>query len=145
MFRFYREAPFLGPARIPERNSSGKHIPAMLAKIMLIELEIRARYSPPKKPKRAGVKISVGSKLFPRALLDLKERIEVPGDGFGESIEGHVCQAGEEGGGLDDEGRLIAPAPMGNRGEIGRVGFDEEPVQGNPGRDPAKVLGLGER
>jgi hypothetical protein len=27
----------LRPARIPERNSSGKHIPAMSAKIMLIE------------------------------------------------------------------------------------------------------------
>ena len=41
----------------------------MSAKIMLIELEIRARYSPPKKPKRAGVKISVGSELLPQAFL----------------------------------------------------------------------------
>jgi len=102
-------------------------------------------YQPPKKPNDAGVKISAGSELIPRDVLDFKERVEVPGDGFGELIEGHVCQAGEEGGGLDDESGLVAPAPMGNGGEIGRVGFDEEPVRGDPRRDPAEVPGFGER
>jgi hypothetical protein len=63
-FRFFTGSRVLRPARIPERNSSGKNILEMTARILLIEKEVRARYSPPEKPKRASVKISAREQTF---------------------------------------------------------------------------------
>jgi len=46
------------------------NIPSITAPIMLIGEGVRASYSPPEKPKHAGVKISAGSELLPRALWE---------------------------------------------------------------------------
>jgi hypothetical protein len=59
-FGFYRAAAFRGRRIVPSILVS-MNIPTSTAQIMSIGTGIRASYSPPEKPKHAGVKISAGS------------------------------------------------------------------------------------
>lgn len=45
---------------------------------------------------------------------------------------------------MTDEGRLITFASNRDRGQVGRIGFDQEPLMGNGSRHVSEVFGLRE-
>ena len=55
---------------------------------------------------------------------------------------GDAAQLGQRAERLDDEGRLVAPAAVGNRRQIGRVGLDQDAVEWRERRRLAHVAGV---
>ncbi len=64
------------------------------------------------------------------------------GEGAG-GFGGEVAELGEVAGGFDDVGGFVAFAAVGDGGEVGTVGFEEEAVEGDEGCGVPDVLRLG--
>ena len=74
------------------------------------------------------------------ALVHLREdRQRVGARRGGDLLEADAFGLGQRSRGRDDEGRLVALAPMRDRREIGRVGLHQHPVERDVARDRAQV------
>ena len=59
---------------------------------------------------------------------EVKESIEIRGRLFGKLLKRYLTQCGNKPGGVGNEARLVAPAAMGDRREIGTIRFDENSI-----------------
>ena len=71
-----------------------------------------------------------------------EERPKVRGGEAGQGFGRDAAKVREEGGGVDDEGWLIALAAMRDGGEERGVGFNEDAVGGGEGCGVSDALGL---